>query len=52
MEQLKGIVCARCGSVVFKSEVDGYYAYCPYHDEDLYEFETINLVEEAKSGKR
>lgn len=35
------IVCARCRTPVsFEQVSDGYYAVCPYHDEDLYDFET------------
>jgi hypothetical protein len=34
-------VCSRCGDEVSFSDVsDGYYAWCRYHGEDLYEFET------------
>ena len=34
-------VCSRCGDEVSFSDVsDGYFAYCRYHGEDLYEFET------------
>lgn len=36
----KMLVCNRCGTLVTKSEVDGYTYYCPEHDEDLYNFET------------
>lgn len=32
--------CNRCGSVVCKSEVEGYKYSCNSCDEDLYEFET------------
>ncbi len=35
------IVCARCKAPVQFDEVSpDYYAYCPEHDEDLYQFET------------
>ena len=34
-------VCARCETPVEFGEVSkGYFAVCPVHDEDLYEFET------------
>ena len=34
-------VCNRCGDEVSFSDVsDGYYAWCRYHGEDLYKFET------------
>lgn len=35
-------LCRRCHTPVTKSEVDGYSYYCPEHDEDLYDFETID----------
>jgi len=39
LEQL--IVCSRClDEVSFADVSDGYYAWCKYHGEDLYEFET------------
>ena len=35
------IVCRRCkDEVSFTGVSDGYYAWCNYHGEDLYEFET------------
>ena len=35
------IVCKRCGELVSITNVSAdYFAYCPKHDEDLYEFET------------
>jgi hypothetical protein len=35
------IVCCRCKDEVSLFDVsDGYYAWCKYHGEDLYEFET------------
>ena len=37
-------VCCRCKTPVEISEVDGYCYYCPEHDEDLYEFETEEIV--------
>lgn len=33
-------VCVRCGTfVVYTDVTPGYYAVCPKHDEDLYQFE-------------
>jgi uncharacterized paraquat-inducible protein A len=33
-------ICSRCFTTVsFEEITDGYYAYCPRHDEDLYSFE-------------
>lgn len=35
-------VCNRCNTIVDQSPDNvsaGYFAYCPTHDEDLYEFE-------------
>lgn len=40
--------CKRCGAAVEKSPVEGYSWYCPEHDEDLYNFETI--TEDEKNG--
>jgi hypothetical protein len=38
---IKVTVCRRCKDEVFFNGVsDGYYAWCQYHGEDLYEFET------------
>ncbi len=38
--------CKRCGTVVVFSDVsEGYYAVCPYHDEDLFEFEVEEVNE-------
>jgi hypothetical protein len=32
--------CNRCQTVVVFTDVSkGYFAYCPYHDEDVYSFE-------------
>lgn len=37
------IVCARCKTPVTFGQVSaGYFATCPQHDEDLFEFETEN----------
>ena len=37
----KGVVCSRCETpVVFENVSKGYYAVCPWHEEDLFEFET------------
>lgn len=39
LEQL--VICRRCkDEVSFVDVSDGYYAWCSYHGEDLYEFET------------
>jgi hypothetical protein len=33
-------VCVRCGTfVVYGNVTPGYYAVCPKHDEDLFQFE-------------
>ena len=41
-EREKKVICARCCTPVSFNEVSpGYYAVCEYHDEDLYQFETI-----------
>lgn len=48
-------VCRRCGTPATFDEVsDGYYAYCPKHDEDLYPFETaiVMIEEQALRGPR
>lgn len=37
-------VCRRCGTVVRKSQVQGYKFYCPEHDEDLFSFETEEIT--------
>ena len=42
-------VCARCYSVVYPTETPDYSFYCPEHDEDLYEFETILLGDTQKT---
>jgi hypothetical protein len=44
------VVCARCKTEVSFNEVsDGYYAVCPNHYEDLYEFETkINIRDKGQ----
>jgi hypothetical protein len=40
-------VCARCNTPVEFSDVsEGYFATCPNHDEDLYEFETRKKIKE------
>lgn len=40
------IRCARCLTPVTLDEVsDGYFAVCPSHDEDLYQFETVTTKE-------
>lgn len=36
--------CNRTGAQVYPSEVEGYTAYCPELDEDLYDFEFIPFV--------
>jgi len=37
-------VCSRCATpVVFDEVSDGYYAVCPQHDEDVYQFETREI---------
>jgi hypothetical protein len=37
--------CVRCGTaVVFVDVSEGYFAVCPRHDEDLFEFETKESV--------
>lgn len=42
-------LCKRCGTPVSFDEVsDGYYAVCPQHDEDLYEFETTTMKDQIK----
>ena len=34
-------VCSRCDTpVIYEDVSQGYYAVCPTHDEDLYQFET------------
>lgn len=39
--KVPSIVCKRCGELVSITNVSAdYFAYCPKHDEDLYEFET------------
>ena len=41
-------VCSRCHTEVsFHDVTDGYFAVCPKHDEDLWQFETIEIVEDA-----
>lgn len=43
----KVIVCDRCNTEVIKEPdmvSDGYYAYCPTHDEDLLKIETKELL--------
>jgi len=38
---ITSIVCKRCGDLVSITNVSAdYFAYCSFHDEDLYEFET------------
>lgn len=40
IEIMPTTTCRRCGTFVRFDEVsDGYYAYCPQHDEDLYKGE-------------
>jgi len=36
--------CDRSGEYVYPSEVDGYSAYCPELDEDLYDSEWTNTI--------
>lgn len=38
-----GRVCRRCHTAVRDTDIPGYSYYCPEHDEDLYEFETVFL---------
>ncbi|MDC7249490.1 MAG: hypothetical protein PQJ49_06215 [Sphaerochaetaceae bacterium] len=42
--------CNRTGEYVYPSEVEGYAAYCPELDEDLYEFEFTRIDHE--NGER
>lgn len=35
--------CFRCGAKLTKSPVQGYTLYCPYCDEDFYDFEQYEL---------
>lgn len=38
------ICCTRCETPVsFDDVCEGYFAVCPHHEEDLYEFETMLL---------
>jgi hypothetical protein len=38
-------VCSRCETPVeYENVSSGYYAYCPSHDEDLYQFETNWII--------
>jgi hypothetical protein len=44
-------LCARCKSPVVVQDLDyyaeqGYWAYCPAHDEDMFKFECIVEVKE------
>lgn len=42
LSELQQYQCNRCHSIVDQSKdnvSEGYFAYCPNHDEDLYEFE-------------
>ena len=44
-------LCARCKSPVVVQDLDyypeqGYWAYCPAHDEDMWKFECIIEVKE------
>lgn len=42
-------ICNRTGSFVYRTEVEGYYGYCPELDEDLYKMETTPLM--ARGGR-
>ena len=38
------VVCARCETPVSFTDVSsGYFAVCPQHDEDLFQFETKEM---------
>jgi len=43
-------LCVRSGEYVYPSEVDGYSAYCPELDEDLFNIEWIKIDHE--NGER
>lgn len=43
-------VCRRCGAQVQRSQVEGYSYYCPEHDEDLYEIETVTVETEENES--
>ena len=52
LSELHQYQCNRCNTVVDldKSKVsEGYFAYCPTHDEDLYKFECTKKDVEKKS---
>jgi hypothetical protein len=38
--------CKRTGEYVYPTEVDEYYGVCPATDENLYQFETVPLLNE------
>jgi len=41
------IICSRCATVVtFKDVTPGYFAVCPEHDEDLFTFETVEVIDQ------
>jgi hypothetical protein len=43
--------CNRCNAkVVFENVSPNYYAVCPEHDEDLYEFETYDMADKELSN--
>lgn len=42
VEHGKQSTCGRCGTIVEWDNVsEGYYAYCPTHDEDLFSWEVL-----------
>ena len=52
LNELQEYQCNRCNTIVDldKSKVtEGYFAYCPNHDEDLFEFECTKKEDEKKS---
>ena len=39
------IICNRCLTpVIFNDVSEGYYAVCPEHEEDLYQFENDEVI--------
>lgn len=49
---MKVRVCNRCETPVKRTETPGYAYYCPWHDEDLYEFETVVIEDFRELGSR
>ena len=51
---MKVRVCNRCEMPVERTDTPGYDYYCPEHDEDLFEFETMLIddiwVNESSDG--